>query len=208
MSLRRSRLPGAPSTLAGALLLVLASGCISKRVTRIEPTAVTDLSGRWNDTDSRLVANQLVEQTLGAGWAKRYTDTHGGEAPTVVVGTFANRTMEHIAVGTFVKDIERALITTGAARIVASGGQRTEMRGERNDQQQNARADTRARQGQELGARFMLAGDLEAIEDVDGRERVVYYQVDAALIDLETNTKVWVGQHKIKKYVERARFGL
>jgi uncharacterized protein (TIGR02722 family) len=208
MSLRRSRLLGALHTIGSALLLVAASGCISKRVTRIEPTAVTDLSGRWNDTDSRLVANQLVEQTLGAGWAKRYTDTHGGEAPTVVVGSFTNRTLEHIAVGTFVKDVERALITTGAARVVASGDQRVEMREERKDQQQNARADTRARQGQELGARYLLAGDLNAIEDVDGRERVVFYQVDASLIDLETNTKVWVGQHKIKKYVERARFGL
>ena len=208
MSLRRTRPLGALSPLAGALLLVVASGCVTKHVTRIEPTAVTDLSGRWNDTDSRLVANQLVEQTLGAGWAKRYTDAHGGEAPAVIVGTFANRTMEHIAVGTFVKDVERALITTGAARVVASGEQRTEMRGERQDQLQNARADTRARQGQELGARYMLAGDLQAIEDVDGRERVVFYQVDAALIDLETNTKVWVGQHKIKKYIERARFGL
>jgi uncharacterized protein (TIGR02722 family) len=208
MPLRRSRPLGAVHVLTGALLLVAAGGCISKRVTRIEPTAVTDLSGRWNDTDSRLVANQLVEQALGAGWAKRYTDTHGGDAPTVVVGTFANRTMEHIAVGTFAKDIERALVITGAARVVASGDQRVEMRGERADQQQHARADTRARQGQELGARYMLAGDLQAIEDVDGRERVVFYQVDASLIDLETNTKVWVGQHKIKKYVERARFGL
>src|SRR5258707_15878011 len=98
MSLRRSRLSGALHTLAGALLLVAASACVSKRVTRIEPTAVTDLSGRWNDTDSRLVANQLVEQTLGAGWAKRYTDTHGGQAPTVVVGTFTTRPLEPIAV--------------------------------------------------------------------------------------------------------------
>ena len=72
----------------------------------------------------------------------------------------------------------------------------------------HARADTRARQGQELGARYMLAGELQAIEDVDGRERVVFYQVDASLIDLETNTKVWVGQHKIKKYITRSAFGL
>jgi penicillin-binding protein activator len=206
MSLHRSRLSGALPVLAGALLLA-ASGCISKRVTRIEPGTVTDLSGRWNDTDSRIVANELIEQTLGAGWSRRYTETHGGEAPTVVVGTFANRSLEHIAVGTFVKDIEHALINTGVARVVASGDQRTEMRDERRDQQQNARADTRTRQGQELGARYMLAGDLQAIEDVDGRERVVFYPVDASLIDLETNTKVWVGQHKIKKYVERGRFG-
>ena len=204
----RHRSPRRAAGVLGVLVLATTSACVSKRVTRIEPTAVTDLSGRWNDTDSRLVANQLIQQTLAAGWAKRYTDTHGGESPTVVVGTFANRTAEHIAVGTFVKDIERALLTTGAARVVASGDERLELRGERTDQQQNARADTRTRLGQELGARYVLAGELQAIEDVDGRERVLFYQVDASLIDLETNAKVWVGQHKIKKYVERARFGL
>jgi hypothetical protein len=204
----RPRPPRTVAAAIGALLLLSSVACVSKRVTRIEPSAVTDLSGRWNDTDSRLVANQLIEQTLAAGWAKRYTDTHGGEAPAVLVGSFENRTAEHIAVGTFVKDIERALLTTGAARVVASGERRVELREERKDQQQFARADTRTRLGQELGARYLLAGELQAIEDVDGRERVVFYQVDASLIDLETNAKVWAGQHKIKKYVERARFRL
>jgi TolB-like protein len=204
----RLRLPRCLALAFGVPMLLSSSACISKRVTRIEPSAVTDLSGRWNDTDSRLVANQLIQQTLAAGWAKRYTDTHGGEAPAVLVGTFANRTAEHIAVGTFVKDIERALLTTGAARVVASGDERSDLRAERKDQQQYSRADSRSRLGQELGARYVLAGEVQAIEDVDGRERVVFYQVDASLIDLETNAKVWVGQHKIKKYVERARFGL
>ena len=206
MSRRVRLIPSLPAA-SGYLLLLAATACVSKHVTRIEPSAVTDLSGRWNDTDSRLVATQLVEQTLAAGWAKQYTDTHGGEAPAVLVGKFANKTQEHIAVGTFVNDIERALASTGAARVVASADERAGVREERKDQQQNARADTRSRLGQELGARYMLAGDVQAIEDVDGRERVVFYQVDASLIDLETNAKVWVGQHKIKKYVERARFG-
>jgi hypothetical protein len=116
--------------------------------------------------------------------------------------------MEHIAVGTFVKDIENALVSTGAARVVASGAERGDLRAERKDQQQFARADTRSKPGQELGARYVLAGELQAIEDVEGRERVVFYQVDASLIDLETNAKVWVGQKKIKKYIERARFTL
>ena len=191
---------------AGSLLLLATGACFSKRVTRIEPTAVTDLSGRWNDTDSRLVANQLVEQSLSSGWAKKYADTHGGDAPTVIIGGFSNRTLEHIQVGTFTKDIEKALVQTGAAHVVASSNERQGIRDERKDQQQNARADTRARVGQEVGARYALTGELQAIEDVDGRERVVFYQVDAALVDLETNAKVWVGQHKIKKYVERARF--
>ena len=45
---------------AAGITLLATAGCFSKRVTRIEPSAVTDLSGRWNDTDSRLVANELV----------------------------------------------------------------------------------------------------------------------------------------------------
>ena len=192
--------------LCGVLLLLGAGACVSKRVTRIEPTAVTDLSGRWNDTDSRIVANQIIDQTLSAGWAKRYADTHGGEAPAVVIGSFANHTTEHIAVGTFVKDIERALLTTGAARVVASGDQRLELRDERTDQQQNARADTRARQAQELGAKYMLQGTIESITDSQGREKVVYYQIDATLVDLESNEKVWTGQRQTKKYIQKPRF--
>ena len=207
MSTRR-RLALATRLAGGALLLLSIGACQAKRVTRIEPSAVTDLSGRWNDTDSRLVANELVVQTLADGWARRYTDQHGGEAPTVIIGDFTNRTLEHIALGTFVKDIEKALITTGAARVVASRDERRELRDERKDQQQYSRADTRARAGQEVGARYALTGGVQAIEDVDGRERVVFYQVDATIVDLETNAKVWVGQHKIKKYIERARFGL
>ena len=206
MSTRR-RLVLATRLAGGALLLLSIGACQAKRVTRIEPSAVTDLSGRWNDTDSRLVANELVVQTLADGWARRYTDQHGGEAPTVIVGDFTNRTLEHIALGTFVKDIEKALITTGAARVVASRDERRELREERKDQQQYSRADTRARAGQEVGARYALTGGVQAIEDVDGRERVIFYQVDATIVDLETNAKVWVGQHKIKKYIERARFG-
>ena len=39
-------------------------------------------------------------------------------------------------------------------------------------------------------------------------EKIVFYQVDAQLIDLESNIVVWAGQHKIKKYIERPPLGL
>lgn len=182
--------------------------CASKQVTRIDPAAVTDLSGRWNDTDSRLVANALIEQSLGASWAQQYARTHGGETPTVIVGRFANRSMDHIPVTTFVKDLENAYVSSGAVRVVADRQERDEVRAERADQQQNAKADTRSHVGQEQGARYMLQGELQSIEDGEGREKVVYYQVDATLVDLESNAKVWTGQHRIKKYIERKRFGI
>ena len=194
--------------LALAALLVASAACATKRVSRINPADVTDLSGRWNDTDSRLVANQLIEQSLGADWVRSYRDAHAGVAPTVIVGDFANRTTEHIPVATFLKDLEKAYVASGVVKVVAGAAERAEVRGERADQQQNASADTRARIGVEQGARYMLKGELQSITDSEKRERIVYYQVDATLIDLETNAKVWVGQHKIKKYIERKQFGL
>lgn len=207
----RLTLPGAgrslPLLLVAVLAIIVPLGCSTKKVSRIDPSAVTDLSGRWNDTDSRLVANELIKQSLSADWARRYAESHGGRAPAVIVGDFRNRTMEHIPVGTFVRDLERAFINSGMVQVVASSEERQEVRAERADQQEHARSDTRARLGQELGAKYMLQGELQAIEDQEGREKVVFYQVDATLIDLESNQKVWVGQHKIKKYIERKRFG-
>ena len=191
--------------LSVAVAALAVSACGIKRVSRVDPNSVTDLSGRWNDTDSRLVANELIGQSLNASWARDWAAANGGQSPTVIIGEFRNRTMEHIAVGTFVRDLERAYITSGTVRVVASATERDEVRAERVDQQTNAAAETRARMAREQGARFMLQGDVQAIEDSEGREKIVFYQIDATLIDLESNAKTWVGQHKIKKYIQRRR---
>jgi penicillin-binding protein activator len=179
----------------------------AQKVSRIDPTAVTDLSGRWNDTDSRLVANELITSSLQDPWLQRHRTVSGGAAPVVIVGSFRNRTMEHIAVSTFIRDLERAYVGSGAVRVVASPDERREIRDERTDQQEHASAATRARMAQETGARYMLQGDIEAIEDREGRERVIYYQIDATLIDLQSNEKVWTGQKQIKKLITQPRFG-
>jgi hypothetical protein len=203
---------------AGALVLLVlgAAGCSNQQVSRIDPGTVTDLSGRWNDTDSRLVANALIEQSLLGPWLDRYATGHGGDAPTVIVGDFRNRSQEHIPVQTFVNDLESAYINSGAVTVVASGKEREDIRGEREDQQEFARADTRAALGQELGANYILQGELSSIADEEEtmrygatrKEKIVFYQVDARLVDLESNAVVWAGQHKIKKYIERKPFGL
>lgn len=190
-----------------AALLAAATACHAKQVSRIDPAAVTDLSGRWNDTDSRLVADSLIRQSLGGPWLRRFSEAHGGSAPTILVGRFTNRTYEHIAVGTFVNDLERAFTNSGAVQVVAGGAARQEIRAERADQQENASADTRARLAAEQGARYMLQGEIQAIEDSEGKEKVVFYQIDATMVDVQSNAKVWIGQHKIKKYILRKRVG-
>lgn len=197
--------------LSGLLLVPLVTFGCARQVTRIAPEQAIDLSGHWNDVDSRVVADEIVRQSFdaaGANWALRYAQANGGERPTVIVGTVRNRSMEHIPVGTFVRDIERAYAGSGMVQVVASPEEREEIRDERYDQQEYARAGSRARLAMESGADYMLQGDIQSIEDREGRRSVVYYQVDLSLVDIESNAKVWVGQHKIKKFIERPRISL
>lgn len=190
--------------------VALLGGC-AKQVTRLSPEQAIDLSGRWNDVDSRLVAEAMIQQsfapTAGQNWAVRYAQSSGGDRPTVIVGTIRNRSMEHVPVGTFVRDLERAYINSGVVEVVSSRGERDEIRDERDDQQEYAAAESRARLRMETGADYMLQGEIQSIEDRERGQSVVFYQVDLTLTDLESNSKVWVGQHKIKKFIERPRFG-
>ncbi|HHH35532.1 MAG TPA: penicillin-binding protein activator LpoB [Gammaproteobacteria bacterium] len=183
-------------------LLLLLTACAT-RVERIDTDEVRDLSGRWNDTDSRLVSEEMIADLLDHPWVETFRG-RTGHPPSVIVGEILNLSHEHINVQTFVNDIERALINSGKVIFVASRQEREEIREERRDQDINAREDTRKPMGRELGADFMLKGSINTIFDSEGKRQVRYYQVDLTLISLADNRKVWLGQKKIKKFVTKA----
>ncbi|MDQ6958318.1 MAG: penicillin-binding protein activator LpoB [Mariprofundaceae bacterium] len=188
-----------PMLMAG----LLTTGCGTK-VSRIDVNEIKDLSGAWNDTDSRLVSEEMINDMLERPWIRTYS-RQSSRPPTVIVGTIRNLSSEHINLNTFVGDIERAMINSGRVTFVASSQERQEIRGERKDQDINAREDTRKAMGRELGADFMLKGSINTIIDMEGRTQVRYYQVDLTLISLTDNRKVWLGQKKIKKLVKNSR---
>lgn len=185
------------------LVVVMAVSCTTQRkVKRISPDQQVDLSGRWNDTDSKQTAQALIQQIINHRWIDDYRKNHEGERPKVIVGLIKNKSHEHISPETFVKDVEKSFINTGAVRLIQGGEKRNEIRGERADQQEFASPETVKNWGRELGADYMLQGSINSIVDSYKNEKVVYYQVDLELTNLETNEVVWMGDKKIKKYVE------
>jgi penicillin-binding protein activator len=177
------------------------SGCgSSKVVSRIPEDSTTDLSGGWNDTDSRLVSEEMIKDCLSRPWKTKHWERFG-KKPVVIVGIVRNRSSEHIPVGTFIGDIERTFVNSGEVDVVASSQEREQVRDERSDQQSNASEETMKRFGLEKGADYMMGGVINTITDEEGGNKVVFYQVDLNLIDLETNSKVWLGQKKIKKFI-------
>jgi uncharacterized protein (TIGR02722 family) len=179
----------------------LLSACATTpKVTRVDAGETIDLSGNWNDTDSRQVAEAMVKDSLARPWLSDF-QSEKNTKPRVIVGLVGNKSSEHISTETFVKDLERELTNSGQVRFVASKDQREEVREERTDQAKNASLKTAKSMGQEYGADFMLKGQINTIDDQAGKQQLKYYQVELEMIDMLTNEKVWIGQKKIKKTV-------
>lgn len=191
--------------LAVAATLML-SAC-STSVERLDAQEQIDLSGAWNDTDSQLVAREMVEDSLSRTWISKFVRSEGKD-PVVIVGRVKNLSHEHINTNTFVANMERELINSGEVQFVASSANRQEIRDERADQDLNATEATRKEAGQEYGADFMMQGQINTIIDVDGTTQVRYYQVNLELISLKDNRKVWVGEKKIKKLIKNSKLRL
>ena len=182
------------------LTIALINGCANRKITRVDPNETIDLSGRWNDSDSRLVSEEMIGDRLTSAWIPRYLKAND-KRPVVVVGLVENKSHEHINSETFIKDVEKAIIRDGNIRLVVAGEKRNELRKERAEQQDYASPETTKKWGKELGADFILQGTINSIVDSYKKQKVVTYQIDLQLTNIETNEVVWMGDKKIKKQI-------
>jgi len=173
----------------------------ARTVTRVEPTKAIDLSGRWNDTDSRMVADKMIYDLFDSDQFKKYADQLGRK-PVIVVGMIRNKTSEHIDADNYVKKLEVVIHNSGIAELVESDEFRDKLRLERTDQQDFATSSTAKQFGKEIGADLMLFGEMTSETDTANKKRVVNYITTLFLTDIESNKRVWYGQEEIKKYVK------
>ncbi len=186
------------------VIIMMLAGCASttRTVERVSAEEVSDQSGNWNDTDSRLVAEQMIKDLIYRPWIQDFL-LEEDRKPVIVVGTIRNFSSEHIQADIFIKDIERELINSGKVKFVAGIKERDDIRQERMEQQSYASDETAKRLAAESGADFMLQGGIKSNTDASGGKAVKFYQVDLELINVESNEKVWIGSKEIKKFVKK-----
>ena len=192
-------------TIAAVSAALIFSSCASNNVSRVSSETVTDLSGYWNDTDVRLVAGEIIDGCLASPRIALYPSQHCGKLPVVIVGSYRNKSDEHIDTEILTKKLEAALVNSGKVEFVASSAERNELRAERIDQQTNASESTAKSLGNETGADFMLQGSVKTIVDSDGKTMARSYFVTTEMIDIETNKKIWMDDNSsIKKVIKRS----
>lgn len=191
----------------GILFLIQSCTTPSSVVSRVSTDTQTDLSGRWNDTDAAMVAKEMMNEMMMSPWISKFRNSEERD-PVLIVGKVRNESMEHIDSDVFTKDIERELINSGSVSFVARPDERKQLRQEREEQQQYASYESMKNLAQELGADFMMIGNISSIMDqnTSGSKIAIFYSVNLELINVETNQKVWIGNKKIKKLVDRKRF--
>lgn len=196
---------GAAAALAMALAAGTgAGGCHREReVTRTDPNVITDLDYRFSADDARLTYRAMVDDALFRNWINRWQEQNGGRRPVVVVGPVRNDTQDYIDTKNFTTEWERELLNSDRVRFVAMKDQRADVREERAQGQEWNTPESRKQMRDELGADLILLGRIadDRQQSLDGRRMVAVYKVNLELINLETNEKVWIGSHEIKKLV-------
>ena len=187
-------------TYSFVLVSVISFSC-ARTVSRVSPDQSIDLSGRWNDTDSRQVADKMINQLLTSEKFKEYSKT-SGKKPAILVGMVRNKTSEHINADTYIKKLELAIYNSGVAELVESDGFRDKLREERAQQQDFSNPETVSKWGEEVGADLMLFGEMTSETDLYNNKRVVNYITTLFLTDTETNKRIWYGQEEIKKFIK------
>jgi penicillin-binding protein activator len=187
-------------TIAATASFLIFASCAHK-VTRIDPADTPDISGNWNYTDSRLTAEEMINQSLTGKWLGDHLQVKG-KRPVVIVGFVTNKSHEHIEAETFMNDLEKSFVTTEKVGLVQSGKKREEMRAEKSDQQTNSSVSTMKKFGLEKGADYILQGSINSIVDAFKRKKTVTYQIDLVLTNIETNEVVWIGDKKLSKNVK------
>ena len=187
-------------TLGFVVTAIILFSC-ARSVSRVDPSQQIDLSGRWNDSDSRMVAQKMIADLLGSDKFKDYSKSLG-KKPAIIVGLIRNKTSEHIDADNYVKKIELAIYNSNIADLVESDSFRDKLRQERADQQDFSTSTTASQWGKEQGANLMLFGEMTSETDVYNKKRVVNYVTTLFLTDIETNKRVWYGQEEIKKFIK------
>ena len=188
---------------AWAMCAFVSLSSCKKQVRRISVDRVKDLSGRFNDTDSQMIAQSIIDQMMNECY-----DLNNGlrEQKVLAVGEVRNLSHEHIDCSTFMNDIERNLINSGKCRIVANRSIRDAIQEELADLGDNFSTADRLEQqrncAKKLGVNRMIFGSITSIVDKEKSETVKFYQFDIKLIDIYTNEVLWMGTEKIKKYIK------
>ncbi len=178
--------------------VVIATGCAQKSVVRYgDATAVETTDINFGSTDLQKVASDMTDSLLLSPVVGTLTEN---KRPVVFVERIKNKTSEHIDTESITDSVSTRLLRSGKFRFVDMS--RVESaRKQLKFQHEGGMVDSsKAIQfGKQVGAQYMLYGNLSSIVKSNKDKSDVYYKFTLRLMDLESGLVEWADETEIRK---------
>ncbi|GHG02292.1 penicillin-binding protein activator LpoB [Thalassotalea marina] len=180
------------------LTMIISAGCAQKSVVRYgDATAVETTDINFGSTDLQKVAAEMTDSLLLSPVVGTMTNNN---RPIVFVERIKNKTSEHIDTESITDSISTRLLRSGKFRFVDMT-RVDAARAQIEFQQDSGMVDpSKAMQfGQQVGAEYMLYGNLSSIVKSNKDKSDVYYKFTIRLMDLKSGLVEWADETEIRK---------
>lgn len=180
------------------LAITLATGCAQKSVVRYgDATAVETTDISFGSTDLQKVAGEMTDSLLLSPVVGTLTQN---KRPVMFVERIKNKTSEHIDTESITDSVSTKLLRSGKFRFVDMS--RVEAaRSQIEFQQEGSMVDANkaVQFGKQIGAEYMLYGNLSSIVKSNKDKSDVYYKFTLRLMDIESGLVEWADETEIRK---------
>ncbi|MBF5056622.1 hypothetical protein Y5W_01916 [Alcanivorax sp. 521-1] len=192
-------------SLAALAMALLLTGCASK-VDYGDAQARETVTTDFGSTDLQMIAAKMVDDMMVF---PPIVDMTRERRPVLFVDRVKNKTSEHIDTESITDTIQTKLINSGKFRFVDMSVVNW-VREQLEYQQDSGMVDqaTAAQMGRQIGAEFMLYGNLSSIVKRDDSTKDVYYKFTLKLLNIQSGIIEWSGEKEIRKTRKRSLFGL
>ena len=180
------------------------SGCQS--VSYGDATATETVNTDFGSTDLQMIAAKMVDDVLAFPPVVQIT---AQRRPVMFVDRIKNKTTEHIDMESITDTIESKLINSGKFRFVDMSVV-DRVRQQLEYQRDSGMVDDQQAMvmGRQVGAEYMLYGNMSSIVKRDSSTKDVYYKFTLKMLHLETGIIEWSGEKEIRKTRNRGWIGL
>ncbi|PCJ21773.1 MAG: penicillin-binding protein activator LpoB [Gammaproteobacteria bacterium] len=194
-----------PWALTATLAFVGISGCSNTGVSYGDATAVETTSIEFGSTDLQQVAEKMVDSLLTF---PPIVDVTSKRRPVMFVDTIKNKTSEHIDTESITDTISSRVLRSGKFRFVDMT-KVTAIKKQLDFQHGSGLVseESKVKLGRQIGAEYMMYGNLSSIVKRSGKTKDVYYKFTMKVIHVETGIIEWADEKEIRKVFKKPVFG-
>jgi uncharacterized protein (TIGR02722 family) len=172
-----------------------------------DPSKAEIVDDRWNETDARKTAEHMIKGLLEKPWLENYKAKHNGQKPILIVDNVENRTDEHLDVKQLTDYIQDVLINSGKVRFVDKANRQKLLDEIKYQQSGHVSGATAKKSGNQLGADYILSGNVTSSVHQMDETKTVTYQTALVLTNISTFELEWSTKYEIKKRFKRSGIG-